>query len=157
MNCQGCGHHNRDDARFCEACGSRLVSACASCGTTLRPAARFCDRCGTPAAEPKAPRPDDAERRPVTVLFADLVDSTALAERVDPEEFRELVRAYHRLCADEIERFGGHVSQGAVRAGLAIVRAMASRRESIELAARVGIHTGVVVTDESDPSGARQL
>ncbi|HXQ20146.1 MAG TPA: AAA family ATPase [Candidatus Acidoferrales bacterium] len=178
MNCQGCGHQNRDAARFCEACGGPLSSACASCGTALRPAARFCDNCGTPAAEPKAPRSDDAERRPVTVLFADLVDSTALAERVDPEEFRELVQAYHRLCTDEIERFGGHVSQylgdgvlayfgypvalendaqGAVRAGLAIVRAMASRRESIELAARVGIHTGVVVTDESDPSGARQL
>lgn len=178
MTCQGCGQENRDDARFCAACGRPAASACAQCGTPLRPAARFCDHCGAPCAAASARRSEDVERRPVTVLFADLVDSTALAERVDPEEFRELVLAYHRLCADEIERFGGHVSQylgdgvlayfgypvarendaqGAVRAGLAIARVVAGHQASVELAARVGIHTGVVVTDESDPGGGRHL
>jgi class 3 adenylate cyclase len=57
------------------------------------------------------PRPPDAERRQLTVLFCDLVDSTALASQLDPEEWREVVRAYQDACAKVIARFEGHIAQ----------------------------------------------
>jgi class 3 adenylate cyclase len=97
---------------------------------------------GVPAPEP---RPPEAERRQLTVLFCDLVESTALAARLDPEELREVVRAYQETCARVIERFDGHIAQylgdgllvyfgypqaheddahRAVRTGLGIVEAM---------------------------------
>ena len=61
-----------------------------------------------PAAGREAP---EAERRQLTVLFCDLVDSTALAARLDPEELREVVRAYQAACAEVIGRFEGHIAQ----------------------------------------------
>ena len=60
---------------------------------------------------PDALVPPEAERRPLTVLFCDLVDSTRLASHLDPEDFRDVVRAYHQLCAEVIQRFDGYVAQ----------------------------------------------
>lgn len=158
MNCPACGHENRDQARFCEQCGGRLAE------TAHGPA--------TPA------RTVDPQRRQVTVLFADLVDSTALAESVEPEEFQALMREYHRLCAEEIERSGGQVAQylgdgvlayfghpvalendaqRAVQSGLAITHVMSQRPQRPALAARVGIHSGLVVTEESAAGDIGQL
>src|SRR6266704_6798312 len=114
----------------------------------------------------------EAERRQLTVLFCDLVDSTALAARLDPEELREVVRAYQATCAAVIQRFEGHIAQylgdgllvyfgyplaheddaqRAVRAGLGIVEALGpfnthlEREREVQLAVRLGIHTGLVV------------
>ncbi len=128
------------------------------------------------------PRSADAERRQLTVLFCDLVDSTALASQLDPEELRQVVQAYQATCAKVIARFEGHIAQylgdgllvyfgyplaheddaqRAVRAGLGIVEAMGQLHTSlgpereVHLAVRLGIHTGlVVVGDVGD--GARQ-
>jgi class 3 adenylate cyclase len=137
---------------------------------------------GPHAAPPVAPRPADAERRQLTVLFCDLVDSTRLASQLDPEEWREVVRAYQETCAKVIARFDGHVAQylgdgllvyfgyphaheddtqRAVRTGLGIVEAMAqlnarlTRERGVELAVRLGIHTGLVVVGEVG-GGTRQ-
>jgi Adenylate and Guanylate cyclase catalytic domain len=63
------------------------------------------------AASPPEPQPPDAERRQLTVLFCDLVDSTVLASRLDPEELRDVVRAYQEACAKVIARFEGHIAQ----------------------------------------------
>jgi hypothetical protein len=120
----------------------------------------------SPSAEPRAPQ---AERRQLTVLFCDLVDSTALAARLDPEEWREVVRAYQATCAKVMARYEGHITQylgdgllvyfgyplaheddaqRAVRSGLGIVEAVGRlnprlmRERSVELAVRLGIHTG---------------
>ena len=117
----------------------------------------------------------EAERRQLTVLFCDLVDSTALAARLDPEELREVVRAYQAVCAEVIGRFEGHIAQylgdgllvyfgyplaheddaqRAVRAGLGILEALEqlntrlTRERGIRLAVRLGIHTGLVVVGE---------
>src|SRR5712691_2291954 len=114
----------------------------------------------------------DAERRQLTVMFCDVVDSTLLAGRLDPEEYRDVVRAYHTVCTEVIRRYDGHIAQllgdglvvyfgyphaheddarRAVYTGLGIVEAMAelNRRctcdRGIRLAVRIGIHTGVVV------------
>ena len=124
----------------------------------------------------------EAERRQLTVLFCDLVESTALSSQLDPEDLREVVRAYQTTCAEVIQRFEGHIAQylgdgllvyfgypqaheddaqRAVRTGLGIVEAMATlnsslgQRPGVRLAVRVGIHTGVVVVGEMG-SGGRQ-
>src|SRR5262245_30748274 len=131
---------------------------------------------------PMAPSPPDAERRQLTVLFCDLVDSTVLASQLDPEDWREVVRAYQDTCAKVIARFEGHIAQylgdgllvyfghplaheddaqRAVRAGLGMVEALGQlnirlqQNRGVELAMRLGIHTGLVVVGEVGGS-ARQ-
>ena len=121
------------------------------------------------AAESRMP---DAERRQLTVLFCDLVDSTMLASQLDPEDLRAVVRAYHAACAAVIQRFAGHIAQylgdgllvyfgypqaqeddaqRAVRTGLGLVAALGPLKARLEpaygirLALRVGIHTGLAV------------
>ena len=116
-----------------------------------------------------------AERRQLTAMFCDLVDSTPLAGQLDPEELREVVRAYQETCAKVIARYGGHIAyylgdgllvyfgypraheddaQRGVRAGLGIVEAMGqlnkrlAEQRGISLAVRVGCHTGPVVIDD---------
>src|SRR5215468_6104578 len=107
MRCASCGFENEEGAQFCEECGTPLVPACPSCGREVRPTAKFCSRCGvalTPAVPSTAPlRPEqppahvaapasplaeraasEAERRQLTVMFCDLVGSTALSEQLDP-------------------------------------------------------------------------
>ena len=134
-----------------------------------------------------APRPvtsstPEAERRQLTVLFCDLVDSTPLASQLDPEDLREVVRAYQETCAKVIARFEGHIAQylgdgllvyfgyplaheddaqRAVRAGLGIVEALGQlnthlgQERGVHLAVRLGIHTGLVVVGDVG-GGARQ-
>jgi TOMM system kinase/cyclase fusion protein len=131
---------------------------------------------------PAAPRPPDAERRQLTVMFCDLVDSTALAVQLDPEDLREVVRAYQETSAAVIQRFGGYIAQylgdgllvyfgypqaheddaqRAVRAGLGLVTAMGelnarlARHTGVRLAVHIGIHTGLVVVGEMG-GGSRQ-
>jgi class 3 adenylate cyclase len=117
----------------------------------------------------------DAERRQLTVMFSDLVGSTALAERLDAEDLRDVVRAYQETCADVIRRYDGHLAkylgdgllvhfgypvaheddaERAVRTGLGIITALGELNTRLEnergvrLAVRVGIHTGLVVAGE---------
>src|SRR5215510_7978618 len=121
------------------------------------------------------PRSPEAERRQLTVMFCDLVDSTKLSSQLDPEEYRDLVRAYQRVCSEVITRFDGHIAQllgdgllvyfgypqaheddaqRAVRTGLGILAAMGDLNQGlqqdkgVQLAIRVGIHTGLVVIGE---------
>ena len=130
-----------------------------------------------PAAsiEPKAQ--DTAERRQVTVMFSDLVGSTALSARMDPEDLREVISAYQKCVAETVGRFGGYVAkymgdgvliyfgypqaheddaERAVRAGLELVAAVGGLKTHAPLQTRVGIATGLVVVGDLIGSGEAQ-
>jgi ribosomal protein L40E len=107
--CQRCGSENPDGARFCVSCGSSLVPACPVCGAERPPGARFCPSCGTAFVEQNLPV--GQERRLVTVLFADVADSIALGERLDPERLREVLTTFFQAMREEIEAEGGTVEK----------------------------------------------
>jgi class 3 adenylate cyclase len=120
---------------------------------------------------------DSAERRQVTVMFSDLVGSTALSARVDPEDLREVISAYQKCVAETVQRFGGFVAkymgdgvlvyfgypqaheddaERAVRAGLELIQAVSGLKSSAALQTRVGIATGLVVVGDLIGTGAAQ-
>ena len=133
-----------------------------------------------PAIAPSAPSvsPEDrAERRQVTVMFSDLVGSTALSARMDPEDLREVISAYQKCVAETVQRFGGFVAkymgdgvliyfgypqaheddaERAVRAGLELVASVSALKTHAPLQTRVGIATGLVVVGDLIGSGASQ-
>ena len=112
--CHACGHDNRPDRRFCVQCGGPLGDLCAACATPSDPDARFCGNCGEPlhgaGAIVPAPALQEAERRQLTVMFCDLVASTTLAEGMDDEDLRDVIRRYYDACADTARRYEGHVA-----------------------------------------------
>jgi class 3 adenylate cyclase len=143
------------------------------CTAEMAHDAKFCSRCGAPLQSISHPQSREhvsaGERRHLTVLFCDLVDSTQLAARLDPEEWQKTLAAYHRSAAKAIERFGGHVAnylgdgvmayfgypeahendaEPAARAGLTTIEAVAAlnpHTSGPKLSARVGIDSGAVV------------
>ena len=131
----------------------------------------------TTSSAPSAPPEDRAERRQVTVMFSDLVGSTALSARMDPEDLREVISAYQKCVAETVQRFGGFVAkymgdgvliyfgypqaheddaERAVRAGLELVAAVGALKTHAPLQTRVGIATGLVVVGDLIGSGASQ-
>jgi class 3 adenylate cyclase len=167
MQCSKCGAENAAGARFCNQCAAPLSRRCPKCNFENGSEAKFCSQCATPLTEQASlpvagpattPAPQtelgdrglSAERRHLTVLFCDLVGSTEIAARLDPEEWRETVAGYHRATAETITRYGGHVAkylgdgvmaffgypevhdndaERAARAGLAMLDAIAKLNE----------------------------
>jgi class 3 adenylate cyclase len=187
-NCPRCGANLARGKKFCGDCGLPLPWRCATCGTENPAGKRFCGDCGTALlhATPVlhdvatvAPATPVAERRHLTVMFADLVGSTELSARLDPEDLREVFADYHGCVTGLVARFGGFVAryvgdgvlvyfgypraqeddpERAVRAGLAMVEAV-GRLQTIAgpagtLRARVGIATGLVVVGDLIGSGS---
>src|SRR5215831_18210508 len=134
---------------------------------------------------PRSPVPPspDAERRQLTVMFCDLVDSTKLSSQLDPEDYRDVVRAYQNICTEVIQRYEGHIAQllgdgllvyfgypqaheddpqRAVRTGLGIIEAVGALNTHLEqdqgigLAVRLSIHTGLVVVGEMGGAGRQE-
>ena len=131
----------------------------------------------TKSSAPSVPPEDRAERRQVTVMFSDLVGSTALSARMDPEDLREVISAYQKSVVASVQRFGGFVAkymgdgvliyfgypqaheddaERAVRAGLEIVAAVAGLKAPFSLQTRIGIATGLVVVGDLIGSGEAQ-
>src|SRR3974390_14415 len=125
-------------------------------------------------AAPSAIPPDTAERRQVTVMFSDLVGSTALSARMDPEDLREVISAYQKCVAETVQRFGGFVAnymgdgvlvyfgypkaheddaERVVQAGLELIAAVTALKTSVSLQTRVGVATGLVVVGDLVGSG----
>ncbi len=179
MRCGNCGTQNDAGRRFCVECGTRLAPGCPQCGAQNPPAAKFCGECGTPLAgsgqaaapatsgTPGPPErlglaaPPTAERRLVTILFADLVGFTPFSEARDPEEVRETLTRYFDLARDVVEVYGGSVekfigdavmavwgtpvtheddAERAVRAALDLLDAVRGMGEGLQ--ARAGVLTG---------------
>jgi class 3 adenylate cyclase/tetratricopeptide (TPR) repeat protein len=186
MPCWNCGFDNPADAKFCANCGKPQRRPCPECGADIPDGSRFCPNCGIALApapySPKVPSERSESsgpvltaeaRKVVTILFADIVSSTALTERLDPEDARAVAQKFYEMVEHAITRwyegtvanllgdavlavFGLPVSheddpERAVRAGLAIRDAMPvlnshlNATYGVELAVRVGINTGEVV------------
>lgn len=195
MKCLHCEQECADTARFCGACGSKLEWRCAPCGHSNPAVHRFCEQCGaargtdgastsaTPSPAPEAaivPSDPDrsGERRHLTVMFCDLVGSTSLSGRLDPEEMQQIVLEYQEICTAAIEEHGGYVAHfmgdgilayfgypiadeqaavRAVRAGLQMVRSIERRAEHVPgLAVRVGVHSGITVVADMGAGSQRQ-
>jgi class 3 adenylate cyclase/predicted ATPase len=130
-----------------------------------------------PASPPEEKRRHDAERRQLTVMFTDLVGSTALSTKLDPEDMRAVIGAYHKCVAETVARFDGFVAkymgdgvliyfgyphaheddaERAVRAGLALIEAVGKLRVQEPLQVRIGVATGVVVVGDLVGSGEAQ-
>jgi len=196
MVCQQCGKVNDRDAVFCVQCSHPLLQSCPACSTQNTADARFCKHCGTvldvafTAAQAdrlqtlqktapkslqdklqKAKTEIEGQRKPVTILFADIVGSTSIAEKLDPEEWKEIVQGAHHRVSEAIHRYEGTIAQllgdgvmaffgapltheddpeRAVRAGLEIQASIEEYGGKLagfvdDFHMRVGIHTGEVV------------
>jgi class 3 adenylate cyclase/tetratricopeptide (TPR) repeat protein len=171
IRCPSCGTENREGRKFCAQCGRPLTLVCPACGTANEPGERFCGECGSAlaaaAAAPSALRDAPAaERRLVSVVFADLVGFTTLSETKDAEQVRELLSRYFDTCRRIVTLYGGTVekfigdavmavwgtptateddAERAVRAALDLVAAVSALGQEVgeeELRARAGVLTG---------------
>jgi class 3 adenylate cyclase len=189
VECPSCQAETPDTRRFCTACGAGLPVQCQSCGASNASGANFCSECGQRLAPSRkaaslAPASDSgshqtAERRQLTVMFCDLVGSTALSARLDPEDLRSVIGAYHRCCTEPVERNGGfvakyigdgvlayfgypqaheHDAERAIRAALNLVEAVPklATHAGLPLQVRIGIATGLVVVGDLIGAGAAQ-
>src|SRR5215471_20978427 len=181
MRCLKCGAENPDRAKFCIECASPFARRCPSCNAENPLTAKFCFECAQPlhagaiAATAKTPskgQAADGERRHLTLLFCDLVNSTEIAAHLDPEDWRDIAARYQSTATAAVTRFGGNVAkylgdglmvhfgwpeaheddaERAVRAGLGIVEEVAALngrlapQHEVKLSVRGGIHTGSVV------------
>ena len=180
MRCVACGKENEQGRSFCAECGVALRATCEACGFGNDPTANFCGGCGVRLsgqglAEAPARTWPTAERRQLTLLFCDLCQSTALSDRLDPEDMREVLDAYRKSCSAALARYGGTVAYymgdgilayfgyptaheddavRAVRAALEIVPAVGSVGRNwpnplpLPLRVRIAVHTGLVVAGE---------
>jgi class 3 adenylate cyclase/tetratricopeptide (TPR) repeat protein len=159
MICGSCGAENREGRKFCVQCGAGLARGCPSCGTPYEPGERFCGECGaqlnaeTPAdlgLSPRATAPA-AERRLVSVLFADLVGFTTSSEGRDAEETRELLSRYFETARTIVERYGGTVEKFIGDAVMAVWGTPVAQEDDAERAVRAALDlVGAVI--ELDPA-----
>jgi len=192
MRCPRCQADNPPSAKFCSDCGARLEASCPGCGHANAPGAHFCNECGraldhaeapVEAAAPYTPKhladrvlgyrsALEGERKQVTVLFVDIVESSRLAERLDPEVMHRLMDRTLRLMAGTVHRYEGTVNQflgdglmalfgapvaledhafRAVQAALTIRETVAGyseqlkREQGVEVQLRLGLNSGLVV------------
>jgi class 3 adenylate cyclase/tetratricopeptide (TPR) repeat protein len=181
MKCPKCKFVNREGAKFCKDCGANLELACSDCGTVYELGSKFCDECGyrlDREIETEKPEPSsEGERKHVTVLFSDLSGYTAMSEKLDPEEVKEVTSRIFGDISKIVARYDGFIEKYAGDAVMALfgvpkaheddpIRAIKAAREihdcvdaiSPEIEARIeqplsmhsGINSGLVVTGEVD-------
>jgi len=156
--CSNCGAENPPGKRFCGDCGSALAAICASCGGPNPPGKQFCGDCGAPlatvgmSAVPQTPAvAPAAERRLVSVLFADFVGFTAWSESRDAEETRDLLSRYFELARTLIGRYGGTVEKFIGDAVMAVWGTPVATESDAERAVRAALEL-VASVPELDPA-----
>ena len=149
--CTNCGTANEAGRKFCKECASPLSVVCSNCGTANAPDAKFCGECASALSSAtgfaSVSRPSlagplhdpVAERRVVTVLFADLVGFTAFAEERDAEEVRDSLSRYFELATDVVVRYGGVIEKFIGDAVMAVWGAPAAHEDDAERAVRAGL------------------
>ena len=179
MDCPACGTTNDPGRKFCGECGTPLAVACPSCGASNAPGVKFCGECGTDLRSPGAAAPagmrdaPTAERRLVSILFADLVGFTPLSESRDAETVRDLLDRYFATATQIIDSYGGTIEKfigdavmavwGAptafeddaerpVRSALDLVAAVEALGH--ELGAELQLRAGVLTGQAAVPLGA---
>jgi predicted ATPase/class 3 adenylate cyclase len=169
MRCPRCGNENPAGQRFCGDCGNELAAGiCGSCGFANPPSQRFCGNCGSPLAaaiisqavplDPGgAPPVITTERRLVSVLFADLVGFTTLAESRDPEEVRELLSRYFDESRRVVERYGGVVEKFIGDAVMALWGSPIAHEDDAERAVRAALELTGLVRGLGEEVGAPEL
>jgi class 3 adenylate cyclase/tetratricopeptide (TPR) repeat protein len=196
MKCPQCQNELPDDAQFCNECGKKMEVGCPECGKSNPHASKFCLKCGHDLRKPKEAKPLDydqpqsytpkhlaekiltsrssieGERKLVTILFADVANSTAMFENLDPEAVHEIMDGCFRLMMDEIHRYEGTINQfrgdglmalfgapiahedhaqRACHAALAVQKVLApyserlKDRHGIDFKMRIGLNSGPVV------------
>jgi len=193
LQCPGCSAEVPEGSNFCGKCGVALPHACPNCGHAVPSEDSFCSKCGasvvagssTPAppatrrTAPPTATASTAERRQLTIMFCDMVGSSALSTRLDPEEQGDVIAAFHACCANEIKTLGGMVAQylgdgvlayfgyptahendaeRAILAGLAILKAVGTLKAAADVAVqtRIAIGSGVVVVGDLMREGVTQ-
>jgi len=149
VTCSGCGAQNDLGRKFCLECGAQLAAVCGACRAANPATAKFCGECGgrleaaasdtSRLAAPAPAAPAVAERRLVSVLFADLVGFTTLAEHRDPEEVRDLLSHYFDLARGIVERHGGTVEKFIGDAVMAVWGTPTSHEDDAERAVRAAL------------------
>jgi Double zinc ribbon/Adenylate and Guanylate cyclase catalytic domain len=144
--CTRCQADNREGRRFCAECGAPLPTPCPECGFLNEPEEKFCGGCGiqlsaaaATVAAPRKARQAEAERRQLTVLFGDLVGSTELSRRLDPEDMGQVIRSYQDCCAGAIRRWGGYVARFMGDGVLAYFGFPRAHEDDAERAVRAGL------------------
>jgi class 3 adenylate cyclase len=176
VDCTRCGKTNRDDRRFCIDCGSPLLGRCPGCGDELDPGARFCGACGLDLhAMPAEPAAARETRKVVTIVFADLVGSTALHERLDAESVRRMMERYYDALQSVVDAHDGTVVKlmgdgvmvafgvpnvreddalRAVRCAMAMQQTFASLHADfgahVGMGLRIAVNSGEVVVRDDD-------
>ncbi len=161
--CPSCGTDNRSDRRFCRSCGGALavVLTCAVCGASAEPGDRFCGECGATLGEPPSgastSRPTteagQVERRLVSVLFADVVGSTSVAEGADMEAVREMLGRYYDLCRETVERYAGTIEKFIGDAVMAVWGAPQAHEDDAARAVRAALDLVDAARAIRTPSG----
>ena len=182
MLCSQCGFDNPAGMKFCGSCAAIMERACPKCNSQNPVCFEYCGHCAykfsdTPP-QPITPinkKNDAAERRQITVLFCDIVNSSKIASNLDPEDLRDILQDYRTICSEIVSRYDGHIAQHlgdgvlvyfghpvaheddasrATRAGLDIIERIrklyfpVSENSHLQLSVRIGIHTGLVVIGE---------
>src|SRR6185503_17952627 len=161
--CSNCGTPNEPGRKFCAECGHGLAVACSVCGTLNAPSVKFCGECGSPmqadaAAAPRTGAEPSAERRLVSVMFADLVGFTSATEGRDAEETRELLTRYFEMAREAVERHGGTLEKFIGDAVMAVWGAPTAHEDDAERAVRAAMEIVAAIPslgDEQHPIQAR--
>ena len=152
MTCPNCGAANEPGRKFCGECGTPLALVCASCGSPNAPGLKFCGECGSSladqdsttrpsiaVAQPGTAEASAAERRLVSIVFADLVGFTTLSESRDAETVRELLSRYFETATSIVERYGGTIEKFIGDAVMAVWGTPTAHEDDAERAVRAAL------------------